>query len=201
MRKFIERVGGAIRGLFNHNLNLKPVNAVYKPVFNIRVGNSFSGHGMRMYTSNVDDTKLISFNNSYYLNSVSCVYNNKLNKTDIVERTNSKTPKYIIRFIEHLQCKYGEKVEKLKYEHVDKNEKICIWISKEDIVCNRKYTRNDMHFNNHYDNINNLKELVLFVSKIKSLIHKTDYDTLMSKHIETSKKKSFLYKYEINFIT
>ena len=89
-----------------------------------------------------------------------------------------------------------KKVEKLKYEHVDKNEKICIWISKEDIVCNRKYTKNDMHFNNHYDNINNLKELTLFVSKIKSLINKTDYNTLMSKHVEASK-----YKYEINFIT
>lgn len=195
MKEFIGRVGGAIRGLFNHNS--KPdLSFSTKNVFSVRNGKSFRGHGMQMHTYGTDNSKFISFNNNYYLNNVSCVYNITLNKTNIVERTNSKTPKYILQFIEHLQCKYKKNIETIKYEHVDKGEKIIIWITKGDVVCNRKYTKNNIHFNNHYDNINNLKDLTSFVSKIKSLIRNTDYDTLMLKHIEASK-----HKRQLNFIT
>ena len=184
----INKIRESLTGILSNKSSFFPIkdsdkvwreNSGYnKRVFRIERGRSFRGHAMELNVYNNPDGKCISLFNHYLSGSVGCSYDIDNNITRIDYRCSSPTPKYIQYVLRELQIKSGVISElnvtisnKFKIGG-DSAVEVNINEYNMDFIMNSK--NKGLTFNNHFDNINKLKEVIEFRKRIKKMFKQVD---------------------------
>lgn len=128
----------------------------------IDMGKSFNGHGMILSTCKFGEATLIRYHNKYYTGAVSCTYNCSEDNTKVELSSYSNTPKYIINILRNLNGNWPT----INYIYND----IKVEINQHSICIDQHMELQGLRFKNHFDNINDLKNMVQILKPIRKAL-------------------------------